>query len=391
MTNNPTEKALLARGFNSELAASIRRRGHTLESLKRADDATLAGLSLSEVQVESLRHESRPPIPLEDLTRVLFDNRWVCCVCRDTTRPVVVHHISEWSESRDHSPANLAVLCSLHHGEAHTQHQLEQNLTRDRVAQLKASWEAQVRRNDALAIQQGNILQAETWFYFNHLRLFELALELGVNVGAIPALGEAAVAGVCRPDGIVTKAAAPGSFMYADSDRALLFKFMLSMLRAVLSEAPIRNISDHLDRGVMGCLVQGDIVFVQGLHTFTPQNPAPSNSQLSRGTRSANRVVVSFVFDLSEATSMSAWSIWLRGHGNVGSLLRIQRLKRISDKLHIECTVLAIRSAAQDLKQRMYELHLRESGLPQMREADHDGDVVEYDKEYWDSNKSLPE
>jgi hypothetical protein len=275
----------------------------------------------------------------------------------------------------------LAVLCSLHHGAAHTQHQLEQNLTRDRVAQLKARWEAEVRRDDALAIQQGSLLQAETWFYFNHLRLFELALELGVNVGALPALGEAVAAGVCRPDGTVSKAAAPGSFMYVDSDRAPLFKFMLSLLRSVLSEAPIRNISDHLDRGVMGCLVQGDIVFVQGLHSFTSQSPAPPGSQLSRGTRSANRVVVSFVFDLSEATSVSAWSIWLRGHGIVGSLLRIQRLSRVGDKLHIECTVLAIRNAAQDLKHRMYELHLLESGLPQMHEADGEDDFAEYDDE----------
>ena len=379
MTNNPTEKALLARGFNSELAASIRQQGHTLESLKRADKPTLAGLGLSEAEVESLRREARPSIPQEDLTRVLFDNRWVCCVCRNASRPVVVHHIREWADSRDHSSANLAVLCTLHHGEAHTQHLLEQNLTRDRIAQFKASWEAQVHRDDALAIQQGSILQAETWFYFNHLRLFELALELGVNVRAIPSLGEAVVAGVCRPDGTVSKAGPPDSFMYADSDRIHLFRFMLNLFRSVLSEVPIRNVSDHLDRGVMGCLVPGDIVFVQGVHTFTPQSPAPPNSQLSKGIRSANRVVVSFVFDLSEATSVSAWSIWLRGHGNVGSLLRIQRVSRVDDKLYIECTVLAIRSSVQDLKHRAYEQHLLESGLPHMYKEVGDDDFVEFD------------
>jgi hypothetical protein len=139
---------------------------------------------------------------------------------------------------------------------------------------------------------------------------------------------------------------------------------MLGLLRAVLAEAPLRNISDYLDRGVLGCLVPGDVVFVQGLHTFSPQNPAPAGSQLSRGQRSANRVVVSFVFDLSEATSSSAWSTWLRGTGNVGCLLRVQRLSRLGSKLHIECTVLAIRSSYGELKQRMYELHLLESNLP---------------------------
>ena len=380
MTNNPTEKALLARGFDSELAASIRQQGYTLESLKLAGDENLSALGLSQAQAELLRREPRPPIPTEDLTRVLFDNRWVCCVCRDASRPIIVHHIREWSDSRDHTPANLAVLCSLHHGEAHTQRHLEQNLTGPRIAQSKAMWEAQVRRDDAAAIQEGTVLQAETWFYFNHLRLYELALELGVAVAAQPGLPAAVAADVCRPDGTVSKAAAAGSYMYADSDRAPLFRFMLGLLRAVLAEAPLRNISDYLDRGVLGCLVPGDVVFVQGLHTFTPQSPAPAGSQLSRGQRSANRVVVSFVFDLSEATSSSAWSTWLRGTGNVGCLLRVQRLSRLGPKLHVECTVLAIRSAYRELKQRMYELHLLESGLPQRNEEGGVDDFSEFDE-----------
>lgn len=380
MTNNPTEKALLARGFDSELAASIRQQGYTLESLKLAGDENLSALGLSQAQAELLRREPRPPIPTEDLTRVLFDNRWVCCVCRNASRPIIVHHIREWSDSRDHTPANLAVLCSLHHGEAHTQRHLEQNLTGPRIAQSKAMWEAQVRRDDAAAIQEGTVLQAETWFYFNHLRLYELALELGVAVAAQPGLPAAVAADVCRPDGTVSKAAAAGSYMYADSDRAPLFRFMLGLLRAVLAEAPLRNISDYLDRGVLGCLVPGDVVFVQGLHTFTPQSPAPAGSQLSRGQRSANRVVVSFVFDLSEATSSSAWSTWLRGTGNVGCLLRVQRLSRLGSKLHVECTVLAIRSAYRELKQRMYELHLLESGLPQRNEEGGVDDFSEFDE-----------
>lgn len=370
MTNNPTEKALLARGFDSALAESVRRQGYTLDSLKRSDRATLTALGLSPSQADALHQEPRPPIPVEDLTRVLFDNRWVCCICRDASRPILVHHIREWSESRDHSPANLAVLCSLHHGQAHTQHQLEQNLTGLRIVQFKTNWEADVRRMDALAIQEGTQLQAESWFYFNHLRVFELAVELGVDITSQSALTAAVAAGVCQPDGSVRKAAAPGNFMYADSDRIPLYRFMLGLLRSVLQDAPVRNISDHLDRGVLACLVPGDIVFVQGLHTFTPQPCTSPNVQLSQGRRSANRVVVSFVFDLREATSSSAWSTWLRGTGNVGCLLRVQRLSRADSKLQVEGTVLAIRSAYRELKQRHYEMHLLESGLPRRPEED---------------------
>lgn len=204
----------------------------------------------------------------------------------------------------------------------------------------------------------------------SHLRLHELAIELGIDIVSLPSFAAALATGVCRSDGLVIKRSSAGSFIYAGSERAALLRYMLEILRAVLAEAPLRNISDYLDRGVLKCIVPGDVVFVQGLHTFTQQDPAPAGSQLSRGRRSANRVVVSFVFDLGEATSVSAWSTWLRGRGSVGCLLRIQRLSRRGSKLHIECTVLAIRSAYHALKQRVYELSLLGSGLPASSEDD---------------------
>lgn len=379
MTNNPTEKALLARGFDSELAAALRRQGYTVESLKRADKRALTNLGLSEQQVESLHRESRPPIPNESLTRVLFDNRWVCCVCRDSSRPIIIHHIQEWSESRDHSPANLAVLCSIHHGQAHTLHQLEQNLTSSRIAQFKTEWETKARQMDAIAIQQGTQFQAETWFYFNHLRIYELAIQLDLAIKTIPSLAPAVAAGVCEADGTVCKSVAPDSFMYADSDRFRLFNFMHDLLKSVLQDAAVRNISDYLDRGNLGCLVEGDIIFVQGQHTFKPLPSKLGNVQLSQGCRSANHVVVSFVFDLREATSTSAWSVWLRGTKNVGCLLRVQRLSRIDSKLHVEATVLAIRSANHELKQRYYEATLLESGLLQSRKDGNEDDSLLFD------------
>ncbi|HLO93276.1 MAG TPA: HNH endonuclease signature motif containing protein, partial [Burkholderiaceae bacterium] len=310
-----------------------------------------------------------PAIPAEDLTRVLFDNRWVCCVCRDPSRPVVVHHIREWAHSHDHSPANLAVLCSIHHGAVHTDRKLELNLTPERVAKFKAIWEETAQRDDASALKSGTALQADSWLYFNHFRLAELAMELGIEVGALGGLREAISAGVCRADGTVSKVAAPGSYLYADADRDLLFRFTRELLNAVLGQASVRNISDHLDRGTLGCLVEGDIIYVQGRHSFTPQTPAPAGSQLSRGTRSANRVVITFVFDLCEATSNSAWAVWLRGSGNVCTILRVQRLSRRGDQLQVECTALAIRSPSPELKHRAYEQRLLEAGLPQAREA----------------------
>ena len=371
MTNNPTEKALIARGFDSGLAFSLRRAGQTLDSLNRAEDPTLIALGLSQDQILIIRQEPRPPIPQVNLTKVLFASRWICCVCRNPDRPIVVHHIREWASSRDHSTQNLAVLCQEHHDEVHTTHRLSQNLTPARIVQLKMMWETEVIRKDALAIQQGSQLQAEIWFYFNHTRLFELALELGVDTSTLPCYPHVVNVGVCTQEGAIIAEAPSGSFMYANNpNRQSLYGYVHGMLKAVLNEATVRNISDYLDRGLVGCdFVPGDLVFVQGSHTFAPQKPAPTGLQLSKGVRRVNGVVVSFVFDLSEATSASAWSLWLRGRENIGSLLRVQRVQRLDGKLCVECTVLAIRSASTGLKERMYELKLYQSGIPQLREA----------------------
>lgn len=371
MTNNPTEKALIARGFDSGLASRLRQASQTLDSLKRADDSALIALGLSQDQIRIIRQEPRPPIPQVNLTKVLFANRWVCCVCRNPALPIVVHHIYEWAQSRNHAIQNLAVLCQEHHDKAHTTHRLSQNLTPARIGQLKTTWETATVRQDALAIQQGSQLQAELWFYFNHLRLFELALELGVEISALPGYSEVVTARTCTEEGAILTTAEPDSFMYADSNRISLYRYVHGMLQAVLNEAVVRNISDHLDRGLVGYVVDpGDLIFVQGAHTFTSQQPAPAGLQLSRGVRKANSVVVSFVFDLIEATSASAWSLWLRGHRNVGSLLRVQRIQRIDGQLHLEGTVLAIRSAATGLKERMYEHKVHEADIPQRREAE---------------------
>jgi len=370
MTNNTTEKALIARGFDSATATRLRQAGQTLEKLKLADDQALTALGLNADQIMAIRNGPRPAIPQEDLAKVLFANRWVCCVCREPDRPIIVHHIKEWSSSRDHSPENLAVLCTIHHGEAHTHRQLEQNLTSARISALKTQWEQQVQRDDAHAIQQGSQLQHDNWFYFNHLRLFELAQELGVVPESVPGYQQALSDGACDQAGAVMKKMSADSFMYADSGGMQLYRYVTGLFRAVMQDAVVRNVSDYLDRGLLGnMVVPGDLVFVQGIHTFSPQRPAPAGTQLVKGSRTANRVVVNFVFDLAEATSASAWSLWLRGRQSVGSLVQVKQLQRVDGKLHLTGTVLAIRSAVSSLKERMYEQRLYEAGIPQRREA----------------------
>lgn len=382
MSRNPTEIALLARGLDSALARRLREAGWTLGRLQAAPDDELQSLGIDATGRIALREGDRPAIPTANLAQVLFANRWLCCVCRDAALPIVVHHIEPWATSHNHSAENLAVLCTRHHGEAHSTRDLEITLSPTRLRSLKGRWEQDVRRKDRVAIQQGTQLQAEHWLYFNHLRLFEFSQGIGIQLTELSTFEAARAAGVCDAAGAVVKSAEPGSYRYADSDGMSLYRYMREVLHAVLAVATVRNISDDLDRSVLNqVIVPGDIVFVQGLHSFTDVQPIPSKVQLVRGTRSANRVEISFVFDRAEATSSSAWSNWLRSRHGVGSLIQVKQLDRAGNKLQIVGTVLAIRTALEALKERMYELRLYEAGLG-LRD---DGDEVDF-SEFEDSD-----
>lgn len=364
MNRNRTDIALMARGMTNTQAKQLREQGWTLGKLQATNDGALQTLGISAEIIERLRGEARPAIPADTLTKVLFANRWVCCICRDAERPVIVHHIRPWAESRDHSAENLAVLCTQHHGEAHTTRGLEVTLNSSRLRDAKQLWEAEAARRDAAAIQQGTQLQSDNWLYFNHLRLLELAVTGGVDLTEVQGYDAALRAEVCDADGNIIKTAKPDSFMYVDSDRIPLYRYMRNMLYALLAYATVRNISDDLDRGVLKTLVlEGDLIYVQGLHVFSDVQPAPGKAQPVNGRRSANKVEIAFVFDRREATSTSSWTDWLRGSHGVGSLLQVKRLERNGDRLRISGTVIAIRTALEGLKERAYEVGLYKSGL----------------------------
>jgi HNH endonuclease len=127
---NKTEASLLSRGVDSGRAHVLASQGLTIGKLKQKTEEELISIGLSDYVRGNLLSETRPPIPSGTLTRLLFENRWQCCVCREPQKPIVVHHIVEWAISRSHDKDNLAVLCVEHHVAAHTQSDLSVNLIR---------------------------------------------------------------------------------------------------------------------------------------------------------------------------------------------------------------------------------------------------------------------
>ena len=66
----------------------------------------------------------------------------------------------KYSKTHDHSESNLVVICVEHHDEAHTHHELSQNLTPDRLRDAKRDWlqEISKKKNEAIveALAQEN-------------------------------------------------------------------------------------------------------------------------------------------------------------------------------------------------------------------------------------------
>jgi hypothetical protein len=126
---NPTEAALLGRGVDRATATKLRTAGWTLAKIKAAKDSELRALGLTPFAIAGIRKEGRSEIPFDDLAKVLIANRFTCCVCHDSTKSIVVHHLRGWAKSHDHSPGNLAVLCVDDHDKVHTKKELSRNLT----------------------------------------------------------------------------------------------------------------------------------------------------------------------------------------------------------------------------------------------------------------------
>lgn len=136
-----TEKALFSRGFDSSSAKKLSDAGHTISSLKKSTDDELRKIGLKKMQILLIRAGGRPPIPPETVNDLLFKNRHVCCVCRDPSRSIIIHHIEPWEKSFSHDPSNLVVLCVLHHDEAHTKRELSRNLDKKALLSAKIKWE----------------------------------------------------------------------------------------------------------------------------------------------------------------------------------------------------------------------------------------------------------
>lgn len=353
---NPTVAALMRRGFDSELANRVRRIGLTLADLKQNDDEYLALLGLNPAQIAAVRNGARPDIPLDILVEVLWANRSACCVCRAFDRAIIVHHITPWATSHDHSATNLAVLCLEHHAQAHRTGSLEQNLGERQLRAFKRRWEEEVRWLDPKAILDATRVDGHHWWWFNHVRMLEMARALHVDLTSMGWFASVYSRGWVDAHGQITHEHLEAPYLYVGGNGILLYDYMRQVAETSFARTTIFSLSGDQELKILQRIIQpGDLVLIQGRHRFRSLNNNRSGpGQACEVQYQADRVSLSFTIDRWEAVTTSSWGEWLSGEKLAASVVRIVSIEQERECVVLRGTGLAIGSALQGLSTRRY-------------------------------------
>lgn len=339
MNLRPTVRALVQRGFATTLADTLARNGYSLARLKRLSNEELGRLCIPADCYAAVRG-GRPPIPLVVLHELLYNNSNTCCVCHEGGRGIVVHHIRQWSESFDHSPENLAVLCLQCHNEAHTRRELTHNLTPAQLRHHKQKWEQQctLARNEQLFETKSTLFLGACWDYFNPRRLVDCGQLLGIPLANLP--------------GYTHYAANKGSdkqlpFRFAETHRDGSrdeCDFLSHLLRTICTKTRWVDLAAVWTRTEIRSMLKANtIVALTGRHRFKSLNAATHGPGQTRvGYYARRRIRLEFAIDAWDCTSTSSHGHHLRGQWVCTSIGFVRSVSVASNSLIIQTTCLAI-------------------------------------------------
>ena len=342
-----TFNALISRGFDTQLTNLIISKGLTLGKLKQLPSEDLLKIGIDQTKVNSILKEKRHPIPLDTVIKLLYESKRKCCVCREDGRSVIIHHIKEWHESKDHGEANLVVLCLEHHNDAHTKKGLSLNLTANQLIAFKSKWIEAVKTTDSRTIL-GLVNQdfGARWDYFNHNRIFEMYLDKNLNnigyrssytvqqMNLINSLGTFSIIDEKKPH------------FYNFGDGYMLCYYMKELFEDLLKLIPIIDITDKFNREDIKALIRpGKFISFQGgyyLKNVSDKNYGKNQRHLCYYKK--DKINLEFEFDAYETTSTSAWGSHLRGKKVITPICYVKGILETKGEMTISLSCLAIGS-----------------------------------------------
>lgn len=311
-----TYNALLARGIDSILAKTISDANITISELKTKNLTELTDLGYSEDEANEILLESRPLIPNETVIKLLYESKWTCCVCRDKSKGIIIHHIVEWNVSKSHAENNLVVLCSEHHDLAHTKKDLTLNLTKSRLKAIKEKWLEDVKLSDTNTILGLAVGGNSRWDYFNHNRVFEIYLSKNISNKNFKTTYTVEKLNLINDLGTFSIEDSDKTQLYSFGDGYMLYYYMKELFDEVLKGIQLIDLTDKFSRLEIRSLIKpGVVIAIQSAFYFRDL----VKIRLGRGqTRlcyyQKNHIKIQFEFDAYESTSNSAWGTHLAGH-----------------------------------------------------------------------------
>lgn len=348
--SNRTLNAFLGRGIDLHLANTLVQKKLTLSKLKQKQKADLIALGIDDDIADNILNEQRPPIPSKTVIKLLYESKRTCCICRDNSRSVIIHHIKEWHKSKDHSENNLVVLCLEHHNDAHTKKGLSLNLTEGQIKNSKTRWIDQVKTTDAYAILGLSTKDYSRWDYFNHNRIFELFLDKRLSNTEFRTTFTVQTKGLINDLGTFSIEDDDKSQFYSFGDGYMLYYYMKELFDSVLKTIPLIDITDKYNKEDIFALIKpGTFIAFQGGFYFKDlSNEHRGKNQTRHCYYKRDKIKLQFEFDAYETTSNSAWGSHLRGKKVVTPICFVKSITQESELLVISVSCLAIGSYFDD-------------------------------------------
>jgi hypothetical protein len=348
--NNRSFRALIGRQFDTATAERLVSAGYSLAKLQLLTRDKLIGLEIPEHLVTTLLDEQRPPVPDPIVRKLLVDSRYRCCVCHEPDKSLILHHIVEWSASRDNSEENLAVLCLNDHGEAHTTRLIGRNLTADVIREAKRVWTSQGYKDTADKISKLSQSEYATWDYINHSRLHSLLQTAGIDPRSSRYASLLQSRGFHDSLGLIQDVSEwgiskiPSQFMYDFGGATPLYLHNEWLLRQLLPKLELRDLTGRWSRSLVQALVTpGTMVVCQGAFYFRNEAKAQEGrNQLRKAKRRENNVQLSYNFDAWECTSNTAHTTHLTGKSVATSICLIRGIEENKGMLELTATCIAM-------------------------------------------------
>lgn len=123
--------------------------------------------------------KSRIKIPKELEFKLLYKSARTCCVCKESDRPITIHHLDE--NPANNVESNLIVLCKICHDEVHTTHKLSKNLTIEHLRDFKEKWEDEIEKKSSSSMLPKNNISQAIWTFINHQKLPYIMKSFGIK------------------------------------------------------------------------------------------------------------------------------------------------------------------------------------------------------------------